>query len=176
LRIPTDRGATWSYHRLFPPIQHLSAAYPACYLPLALTALGGLANYDEKSGLNHGEPYKAIDLLQAASACELGYQGANSVGFAGSLYPIYVRGEALLRVRHGSEAAAEFQKILDHRGIVFADPIGVLARLQLGRAFRIAGDAAQARAAYQDFLALWKDADPEIPIFQQAKAEYAKLR
>ena len=126
--------------------------------------------------LNHREPYKAIDLLQAANACELGYQGANSVGFAGSLYPIYVRGEALLRVGHGSEAAAEFQKILDHRGIVFADPIGVLARLQLGRAFRMAGDAAKARDAYQGFLALWKDADPEIPIFQQAKAEYAKLR
>ena len=126
--------------------------------------------------LNRGEPSKAIDLLQAASPYELGYLSANSIGFGGSLYPIYIRGEAYLKARRGFEAAAEFQKILDHRGIVFADPIGALAHLQLGRAFVLAGDTAKARTAYQDFLALWKGADPGIPILKQAKAEYAELQ
>ena len=75
-----------------------------------------------------------------------------------------------------AEAAAEFQKLLDHRGIVGADPIGALAHLQLGRAFALSGDQNQAKAAYQDFLTLWKDADSDIPILRQAKAEYAKLQ
>ena len=126
--------------------------------------------------LNRHEPQKAIDLLQSATRYELGYLGANSVGFVGSLYPIYFRGEAHLRARHGSEAAAEFQKILDHRGIVFAAPIGPLTRLQLGRALVLSGDNVRAKAAYQAFLALWKDADRDIPVFKQAKSEYARLR
>jgi tetratricopeptide (TPR) repeat protein len=126
--------------------------------------------------LNQGQPSAAIELLHSAGRYELGYQGCCSVGFVGSLYPIYVRGEASLRAQRGSEAAAEFQKILDHRGIVFADPVGALARLQLGRALVLAGDEAKARTAYQDFLTLWKDADPDIPIIKQAKAEYANLR
>jgi molybdopterin/thiamine biosynthesis adenylyltransferase len=96
-----------------------------------------------------GEPSKAIDLLQAASPYELGYLSANSIGFGGSLCPIYIRGEAYLKARRGFEAAAEFQKILDHLGIVFADPIGALAHLQLGRAFVLAGDPAKARIAYR---------------------------
>jgi len=86
-----------------------------------------------------------------------------------------VRGEAYLAEHRGREAAAEFQKILDHRGIVLNEPIGALAHLQLGRAYAILGDSAKARAAYQDFLTLWKDADPDILILQRAKAEYAKL-
>jgi hypothetical protein len=102
--------------------------------------------------LNHREPYKAIELLQTATRYELGYLGATSVGFVVSLYPIYFRGEAYLRARHGSEAAAEFQKILDHRGIVFAAPVGPLARLQLGRALVLSGDNVRAKAAYQEFL------------------------
>ena len=93
-----------------------------------------------------------------------------------NLYPVYVRGEAYLAAHQGSEAAAEFQKILDYRGIVLNEPIGVLAHLQLGRAYALQGNSAKARAAYQDFLTLWKDADPDIPIFKQAKAEYAKLQ
>jgi tetratricopeptide (TPR) repeat protein len=93
-----------------------------------------------------------------------------------NLYPVYVRGEAYLAARKGSEAAAEFQKILDHRGIVLNEPIGALAHLQLGRAYTLSGDTAKAKAAYQDFLTLWKDADPDIPILKQAKAEYAKLQ
>ena len=95
---------------------------------------------------------------------------------ASSLYPIYVRGEAYRAGHHGPEAATEFQKILDHRGIVVSDPIGALAHLQLGKAYALAGDKTKARSAYQDFLTLWKDADPDIPILKQAKAEYAKLQ
>jgi hypothetical protein len=87
-----------------------------------------------------------------------------------------VRGEAYLAAHHGSEAAAEFQKILDHRGIVLNSPLGALARLGLARAYAMQGDAPKAKAAYQDFLTLWKDADPDIPILKQAKAEYARLR
>jgi len=126
--------------------------------------------------LNHREPSKAINLLQAATNYELGYQGANSVGFAGSLYPIYVRGEAYLKALQGPEAAAEFQKILDHRGIVCAELIGALARLQLGRALALSRDRLRAKVAYRDFLSLWQDADPDIPILKQARSEYAGLQ
>ena len=87
-----------------------------------------------------------------------------------------MRGEAYLAAHRGSEAAKEFQKILDHRGIVLNEPIGALAHLQLGRAYALQGDNAKARAAYQDFLTLWRDADPDIPILLEAKADYAKLQ
>ncbi len=95
-----------------------------------------------------------------------------------SHYPVYVRGEAYLASKRGSEAGAEFQKILDHRGIVLImnSPIGALAHPQLGRGYAMQGDAAKAKIAYQDFLTLWKDADPDIPVLKQAKAEYAKLQ
>jgi Tfp pilus assembly protein PilF len=96
--------------------------------------------------------------------------------FPGDLYPVCVRGLAYLAAHQGAEAAVEFQKILNHRGIVVSDPIGALAHLQLGRALALSGDKTKARAAYQDFLTLWKDADPDIPILKQAKAEYAKLQ
>jgi eukaryotic-like serine/threonine-protein kinase len=92
------------------------------------------------------------------------------------LYPAYVRGEAHLAARQGGEAAVEFQKILDHRGIVVSEPIGALAHLQLGRAYVLAGDKDKARIAYKDFFTLWKDADPDIPVLNKAKAEYAKLQ
>jgi Tfp pilus assembly protein PilF len=85
-------------------------------------------------------------------------------------------GKAYLAARQGADAAAEFQKILEHPGVVFADPIGALAHLQIGRAYAMQGDTTKARAAYKDFLTLWKDADPDIPILKQAKAEYAKLQ
>ena len=93
-----------------------------------------------------------------------------------ALCPVFVRGEAYLAAHQGSEAAAEFQKILDHRGIVLNEPIGALAHLQLGRAYAMQGDTAKARSVYQDFLTLWKDADPDIPTLKQAKAEYATLQ
>ncbi len=122
--------------------------------------------------LNRGDAAKAIELLQAAVPYEL---GCSRLLF-GALYPIYERGEAHLAAHQGTEAAIEFQKILDHRGIVGSDPIGALAHLQLGRAEALSGDKITAKAEYQVFLTLWKDADPDIPILEQAKAEYAELQ
>jgi len=104
------------------------------------------------------------------------FGGAPIVNVAVSMHSAYVRGEALMAVKQYSEAAAEFQKILEHRAIVGADPIGALAHLQLGRAFVLSGDKTKAKAAYHDFLTLWKDADPDVPILRQAKAEHAKLQ
>jgi eukaryotic-like serine/threonine-protein kinase len=118
--------------------------------------------------LNHDRGQQALELLRSASAYEL--------GGIGSLYPVYVRGEAYLKVRDGQQAATEFQKIIDHRCVVTNSVLGVLAHLQLGRAYAMSGDVAKAKAAYKDFLTLWKDADPDIPILKQAKAEYAKLQ
>jgi eukaryotic-like serine/threonine-protein kinase len=92
------------------------------------------------------------------------------------VYPAYVRGQAYLLVHNGTAEAAEFQKLLDHRGVVGNFVTGSLAHLQIVRAFAMAGDTAKAKAAYQEFLALWKDADPDIPILKEAKAEYAKLQ
>ncbi len=92
------------------------------------------------------------------------------------LLPIYIRGEAYLRNRNGQEAASEFAKILSHRGANPTCPAYALAHLGLGRAYALQGDTAKARAKYQDFLTLWKDADPDIPILIAAKAEYAKLQ
>jgi eukaryotic-like serine/threonine-protein kinase len=126
--------------------------------------------------LNHREPAKAVELLQTASPYELGTVILASSMRLGSLYPAYVRGEAYLASRQGREAVMEFQKILDHRGIVLSDPIGALAHLQIGRSYAMAGDTAKAKSSYQDFLTLWKDADPDIPILKEAKAEYAKLQ
>jgi hypothetical protein len=91
------------------------------------------------------------------------------------LYPVYLRAEVYLATKQSRAAAAEFQKILDHSGVIANDCIGVLARLGLGRAYAVAGDNAKARAAYQDFLTIWKDADPDLPILKEAKAEFAKL-
>ncbi len=118
--------------------------------------------------LSKNEGQKAVEFLQVA----LPYEAGQSAG----LYPAYVRGQAYLATHQGSEAASEFQKILDHRGIVLNEPIGALARLGLARAYVLQADAAKARTAYQDFLTLWKHADPGIPILQQANAEYAKLQ
>jgi tetratricopeptide (TPR) repeat protein len=126
--------------------------------------------------LNQGDPSKAIDLLQAAVPYDLAQTGIGFFGFFGNLYPAYLRGEAYLAAHQVAEATAEFQKILDHRGIVLADPVGVLARLQLGRAYTLLGDKTRAKTAYQDFLTLWKDADSDIPILKQAKTEYANLQ
>jgi len=96
--------------------------------------------------------------------------------YLGTMYPIYVRGQACLAAHNGQAAAAEFQKIIEHREIIANYPLGALSHLQLGRAYTMAGDAAKAKSAYQDFFVLWKDADPDIPILKEAKAEYAKLK
>jgi len=125
--------------------------------------------------LNRGEPAKAVELLQITRQYELGVPITFFDGNYGSLFTAYVRGMAYLRERRGAEAAAEFRMFLDHPGLVWAEPEGALARLQLGRALAIAGDTAKAKTAYEDFLSLWKEADAGLPVFQQAKAEYARL-
>jgi len=124
--------------------------------------------------VSHNDFSKAIEFLHSATPYELGTP-AITFNFL-SLYPVYVRGEAYLAAHQGGEAAAEFQKILDHRGIVLNEPIGALAHLQIGRAYAMQGDTAKARAAYQDFLTLWRDADADVPVLVAAKAEYAKLK
>ena len=135
-----------------------------------------LPTLDALFALKRRQPEKAIERLQVNVPYELAVPPIDFNEFFGGLYPVYVRGEAYLAAQRGDAAAAEFQKILDHRGIVAADPIGALAHLQIGRAYAMQGDTAKAKAAYQDFLTLWKDADPDIPIFIAAKAEYAKLQ
>jgi eukaryotic-like serine/threonine-protein kinase len=118
--------------------------------------------------LNSGNGAKAVEDLAAVSPYEL------STFF--DCYPAYLRGLAYLKAAQGSAAAAEFQKVIAHPGAVVNDPVGALAHLGLARAYVLSGDTARARTAYQDFLALWKDADPDIPVYRQAKAEYAKLQ
>ena len=134
--------------------------------------------------LNRKIPTEAVHDLQAASSMELGQSGF--VANLSCLYPTYIRGEAYLAAGQGREAAAEFQKIIDHNGIVWNCWTGALAHLVVARANALQSrtsqgtdaDAAQVRglAAYKDFLTLWKDADSDIPILKQAKAEYAKLQ
>ncbi len=125
--------------------------------------------------LNKGDASGAIEGLGAAAPYELGVTKAIDLNWT-AMFPVFVRGEAYLAAHQGSEAAAEFQKILDHRGLVLNQPIGALAHLGLGRAYVLQGDIPKAKAAYQDFLTLWKDADPNIPILKQAQTEYSKLR
>jgi tetratricopeptide (TPR) repeat protein len=125
--------------------------------------------------LHHDDSAKAIDFLQIATPHELGTPQSADFGFFGALYPVYARGEAFLAARQAIEAAAEFQKIIDHPGVVVNDPIGAMAHLQLARAQVLAGDTLKAKAAYQHFLTLWKSADPDIPILKQARIEFASL-
>jgi len=132
-----------------------------------LPAIRAAIELNAKNGAN------AIETLRAAAQYEL---GQNEPFQFGTLYPIYLRGQAYLLANQGKEAAAEFQKIIDHRGIVLNFPLGGLAHLGLARAYLLEGDKTKAGAAYQDFLTLWKDADIDIPIYQQAKAEYARLQ
>jgi hypothetical protein len=123
--------------------------------------------------INTGNPAKAIEILEAARPYDLG--SPSNISMSLSLYPVYVRGLAYLSAKQGTQAVAEFQKILTHRGIVQTEPIGGLAQLGLARAYVLQDDTTKAKAAYQDFLALWKDADPDIPVLKEAKVEYAKL-
>jgi DNA-binding winged helix-turn-helix (wHTH) protein/tetratricopeptide (TPR) repeat protein len=122
--------------------------------------------------LHNGDASKAIETLVAATPYEL---GTNFVTLNFVLYPVYLRGEAYLATKQGAAAATEFQKILDHSGVVRSEPLGALARLELGRAFVLTGDTVKAKTAYQEFLTLWKDADSDIPLLKQAKAEYSRL-
>jgi predicted Zn-dependent protease len=124
--------------------------------------------------LNHKDAVKAIETLQVASPYELITPANPTLSL--ELYPVFVRGQAYLQAHEGSEAAAEFQKIHNHSGLINFAPIGALAYLGLARAYVLQGDVAKARSAYQDFLTLWKDADSDIPILKEAKVEYAKLQ
>jgi serine/threonine protein kinase len=128
-----------------------------------------------KLAVSKGNASEARETLRAALPYELGRTTYSSYGWT-ALYPVYVRGEAYLAAHQGKEAAGEFQKILYHPGVVLNEPIGALAHLQIGRAYAMQGDTAKSKAAYQNFLTLWKDADPDLPILIAAKAEYAKLK
>jgi len=132
------------------------------YLPMARAALA----------LNTGNAEAALAALSVAAPYELGHTNDD---FTFALYPVYLRGETYLAAKNGTAAASEFQKILDHASIVGNEPIGALAHLGLGRAYALSSDPAKAKSAYQDFFALWKDADPDVPILKEAKTEYAKL-
>jgi hypothetical protein len=132
------------------------------YLPLARSALA----------LNSGNAQAALDVLSAAAPYELGHTNED---FTFALYPIYFRGQAYLAAKNGGAAAGEFQKILDHASIVGNEPIGALAHLGLARAYSLSGNTAKAKTAYQDFFTLWKNADVDVPLLAQARAEYTKL-
>src|SRR6202023_3128452 len=124
------------------------------YLPMARSALA----------VNSGNAQAALDALSAAAPYELGH---TNEGFTFALYPIYFRGQAYLAEKNGDAAAAEFQKILDHAGVVGNEPIGALAHLGLGRAYSLSGNTVKAKTEYQDFLTLWKDGDADIPLLTQ---------
>jgi tetratricopeptide (TPR) repeat protein len=136
------------------------------YLPVirAIVALWG------------SDPAKAIEILEAASPYEMGTPRSACTGYFGSLYPILIRGEAYLAARKGSEAAREFQKLVDHGGIMIGDPVSSLAPYGLARSYVLMGDAAKAREQFKQAFATWKDADPDLPLLTKAKADYASLR
>ena len=148
-------------------VEELEKSYPTN----TMLKLEGLPTINAAIELSKGNSSQALLDLEAAAPYELGQAGT-----MGSVYPAYVRGQAYLQSHNGAAAAAEFQKLLDRRGIVLNFVTGALAHLQVGRAYAMSGDTAKAKAAYNDFLTLWKDADPDIPILKQAKAEYANLQ
>jgi len=148
-------------------IEDLRKKYPSDTLVNSLW----LPTIEASVELRQGNHARALDLLQTALPYEL------STGIWGSvMYPPYLRGQAYLMAHDPKQAAGEFQKIADSRGLVINRMVGALAHLGLGRAYAMAGDQVKARIAYQDFLTLWKEADPDVPILQQARAEYAKLQ
>jgi eukaryotic-like serine/threonine-protein kinase len=126
--------------------------------------------------VQHGEPLKAIEALQAGVPYEMGSPRSSQTAFFGALYPVFFRGEALVAAHKGAEAAVEFQKILSHRGIMIGDPVFVLAHVGLARAYAISGESAKARTQYDELFALWSSADPDIPVLKRAKAEIENLR
>ena len=145
-------------------VEELKKSYPA----YALLKIYWLPTINAAIEISKGHASQALVSLEAAAPYELGE--------VAGLYPAYLRGQAYLLEHNGTAAVAEFQKLLDHRGIVLNSVTGSLAHLQLGRAYAISGDTGKAKSAYKDFLTLWKDADPDIPILKQAKTEYAKLQ
>ena len=166
---------TWAYAGDDERTQKLTDDFGQRFPEATIVQFNYLPTLRAKLAVSKGNASEALETLRAALPYELGRTTYSSYGWT-SMYPVFVRGEAYLALHQGSEAAAEFQKILDHRGIVLNEPIGALAHLKLARAYAMQGDTAKAKAAYQDFLTLWKDADPDIPILKQAKAEYAKVQ
>jgi eukaryotic-like serine/threonine-protein kinase len=151
---------------------HFEKQYPedTCVRFTYLPAVRGLVE------MNQGNAARTIEILTASKPYELAQTGVSLYAHYGSaIYSTYVRGLAYQNLHRNLEAAAEFQRMLDHPGLLLADPIGPAARLQLARSLRDAGETAKAKAAYQDFLTLWKDADPDIRLLRQAKAEFAHL-
>jgi DNA-binding winged helix-turn-helix (wHTH) protein/tetratricopeptide (TPR) repeat protein len=151
---------------------HLESGFPEdtsirfSYLPVIHAILA----------LNRGDSAAAITSLEPATPYELGSPRCAVVGYYGSLYPIMLRGEAYLAAHKGPEAAREFEKLLDHREFMIGDPVSALARYGLARSYALSGDVNNARIQYKEFLVLWKDADPDLPILKEAKAEFAKLQ
>ena len=159
--LPQSRALAEDLSREFPEDTFVQFMYPP-----TLRALFALNAHDAPA---------AIQALQIASRYDLALGGVGFIGRFGGLYPIYVRGVAYLAARQPTEAAAEFQRILDHRSIVLVDPMDALARLQLARALALSGEIMKAKSAYKDLLTLWGHADPTIPAVEQARAEYARL-
>ena len=153
-----------SSKRRFPDYTSLQFSY--------LPVLRGL------DSIHRGDPKRAVEMTQRAATYELAVPGTAyySGSFLGALFPVYVRGLALAQMGRHREAAAEFQKIVDHPGMTMNEPVGPLARLQLARALSASGDRAKSAAVYKDLFSLWKDADPDIPVIQEAKAEYSKTQ
>ena len=160
--LPQSRRLAEDLAREFPE----STLVQSMYLP-TLRAL---------SSLNAHDPAAAIQALQTASRYDLALGGVGFIGRFGGLYPIYVRGLAYLAARQPAEAVGEFQRILDHRSIVLVDPMDAMARLQLARALVLSGDTVKAKTAYDDLFTLWKNADAKVPMVEQARTEYARLR
>jgi serine/threonine protein kinase/tetratricopeptide (TPR) repeat protein len=154
-----------------PIVKPLEQQYPedTCVRFTYLPALRALLALDQ------GDPSKAVELLNVSKPYEFAQTGVSLYAYYGALYPTYVRGLTYQQLRRPREAAAEFQRMLDHPGLFLADPIGPAARLQLARALRDAGETARSKAVYQDFLTPWKDADSDIPILRRARTEYARL-
>ena len=149
--------------------QELSRGYVGA-VHVSADASGAVRAERARSGCGDSNAADRVSL----STSRLG--GIGFIGFFGALYPIYVRGLAYLAAHQPAEAAAEFQRILDHRSIVLVDPMDAMARLQLARALALSGDTVKAKSAYNDLFALWKNADPDIPVLNEARAEYARLQ
>jgi tetratricopeptide (TPR) repeat protein len=156
-----SRALAEDFAREFPE----DTSVQSLYLP-TLRALFSLDAHD---------PAAAIQTLQTASRYDLALGAIGFIGRFGGLYPIYVRGMAYLAANQHTEAAGEFQRILDHRSIVLVDPMDAMARLQLARALALSGDTVKAKTAYNDLLTLWKNADPDIRVLKEAQAEYGRL-
>jgi tetratricopeptide (TPR) repeat protein len=152
-------------------VNNLSKQFPSD----TLMASYWLPTVQAAIAIHQGNSAKAIDYLHASSLYELG-GAAPPFSSGATLYPAYVRGQAYLANRQWHEAEVEFQKLIDHRGLIWNFPLGALAHLQLGRAYAGAEDKAKARTMFEDFLSLWQDADPDIPVLREAKVEYARLR